>query len=79
LEVEEMIKALLCPYFSKNEDICGAGTTYINYNDAKEILDVCLKNFRICQRYIQLNQTISINISSSTTNLMGREYHGKSK
>lgn len=50
-----MATNLLCPYFSKQK-CCSAGSDYINLKDAKEIINVCLNNFKNCQNFILLNQ-----------------------
>lgn len=50
-----MVANFLCPYFSKQK-CCNAGSDYINLKDAKEIINVCLNNFKNCQNFILLNQ-----------------------
>ncbi|GAB4434600.1 MAG: hypothetical protein OHK0040_05620 [bacterium] len=73
-----MSQKILCPYFSKKEDLCNAGFHYVDLKDAKEILNICIFNFQNCQRYIQLNRQLTPYLLKSS-NIKGREYHGEIK
>jgi|GEM_PF-6149469 len=55
-----MIRTVICPFFSK-EYACNAGIDYITLKDAREIVKVCLNNFRNCQNFILLSQKTSFN------------------
>lgn len=47
---------LICPFFNTTKDNCEIGLDFIKIEDAKNIIDLCICNYKHCQRYKSLNK-----------------------
>lgn len=47
---------LICPFFNTTKDKCEIGNDFISIDDAKNIIDLCICNYKDCRRYKYLNK-----------------------
>lgn len=47
---------LICPFFNTTKDNCEIGLDFIKIEDAKNIIDLCICNYKDCQRYRALHK-----------------------
>ncbi len=47
---------LICPFFNTTKDTCEVEAEFINIEEAKCIIDLCICNYRACEKYKKLNK-----------------------